>query len=171
MKIRFEDKNDLAAVEAVNVSAFETPVEARLVNMLREQAQPVISLVADDNGEIVGHILFSAVVLDGHEGLKIAGLAPMAVVPGRQQQGIGSALVRAGLEECRKAGFGSVVVLGHPGYYPRFGFVQSNQFGIKSEYDVPPDVFMVLELVPGYLDEAEGIIRYHDAFRAAESSE
>ena len=171
MRIRAEETKDLVAIEAVNTSAFETPLEARLVNMLREQAQPVISLVADDGGEIVGHIMFSAVVLDGYGDLKIAGLAPMSVVPGRQQQGIGSALVRAGLEECRQAGFGAVVVLGHPGYYPKFGFQPSNRFSIKSEYDVPPEVFMVLELVPGYLDGAGGTIRYHDAFRAVESSE
>jgi putative acetyltransferase len=121
-------------------------------------------MVADDDGEIIGHIMFSPVVLDGHPELKIMGLAPMAVVPARQRQGVGSALVRAGLEECRKLGFGAIVVLGHPDYYPRFGFSPSTRFGITSEYEVPENVFMVMELRPSYLHGASGTIRYHAAF-------
>ena len=164
VKIRRENEGDEAAVQAVNESAFETSEEARLVAALREQAQPLISLVADDEGKIIGHIMFSPVALDGHHELKIMGLAPMAVVPERQHQGIGAALVLEGLEACKKLGFGAVVVLGHAAYYPRFGFVPSTQFDISSEYDVPEDVFMVKELTPGYLDGAKGTIKYHAVF-------
>ena len=92
------------------------------------------------------------------------GLGPMAVAPGCQRKGIGSALVRAGLIACTERGFRAVVVLGHPKYYPRFGFSESKRFGIKSEYDVLDEVFMALELVPGALSSASGIVRYHEAF-------
>ena len=168
MQIRFENEHDYAAIDAVNRAAFDTPLEARLVNVLRQQAHPLISLVAEDDGEIVGHILFSPVVVDGQENVKIMGLGPMAVVPPRQRQGIGSALVRAGLDECRQAGFGAVVVLGHPTYYPKFGFVPSTRFGMRSEYEAPEDAFMVLELKPGYLGGAGGTVRYHEAFNGIE---
>ena len=164
MIIRAEEKKDCAAVRAVNVSAFETALEAKLVDALRAQAQPFISLVAEDKGVVVGHIMFSPVSLSGHPALQIMGLAPMAVSPDRQRAGIGSALVRAGLEQCARVGFGAVVVLGHPAYYPRFGFVPSTRFGIGCEYDVPEDVFMVVELQPGFLRGASGTIRYHAAF-------
>ena len=162
--IRAELPKDGAAIRAVNVSAFETALEANLVDALREQADPVLSLVADDEGVVVGHIMFSPVALSGHPPLQIMGLAPMAVSPGRQRAGIGSALVRAGLEQCARLGFGAVVVLGHPAYYPRFGFVPSTRFGIGCEYDVPEDVFMVMELQPRYLLGAYGTIKYHAAF-------
>jgi putative acetyltransferase len=164
VQIRLEKEEDRAAVQALNESAFETEAEANLVAALREQAEPVISLVAEAGGTIVGHIMFSPVALTGHPGLNIMGLAPMAVLPEHQQKGIGSALVRKGLQQCKKLGFGAVVVLGHPEYYPRFGFVPSTQFGIRSEYDVPEDVFMVKELQPDYLGSATGTIKYHDAF-------
>lgn len=165
MTIRFEEKRDFAAVFAVNAAAFETPAEAKLVDALRVEAAPVISLVAEKDGAIVGHILFSPVLLSGHPDLKIMGLAPMAVAPGHQCKGIGSALVRTGLDECKKRGFGAVVVLGHPDYYPRFGFAPSARRDIRCEYDVPEEVFMVVELRPGFLCGACGQIQYHPAFR------
>ena len=164
MLIRDEEQKDWTAVHAVNASALETPAEAGLVNALREQAHPVISLVAVEGGTIVGHIMFSPVSLSGHPGLKIMGLAPMAVAPEYQRKGIGSALVHTGLDRCKQLGFGAVVVLGHPEYYPRFGFSPSTRFGIKCEYEVPEEVFMVFELLPGYLRGASGTIKYHAAF-------
>lgn len=167
MLIRAEEARDRDAVRAVNLAAFETPAEADLVDALREQAEPVISLVAEDHGQVVGHILFSPVTLSGHPDLRIMGLGPMAVAPGHQRSGIGSALARAGIELCSRLGSGAVVVLGHPHYYPRFGFMPSTRFGIRSEYDVPEDVFMILELQPGYLLGASGTVRYHTAFRDA----
>jgi putative acetyltransferase len=164
MLIRKVEPMDYTAVHAVNLSAFETPAEANLVEILRKEAHPVISLVAEDNGAIVGHIMFSPVSLSGHAELKIRGLGPMAVAPEHQRKGIGSALVRAGLEKCNELGFGAVIVLGHAKFYPRFGFTPSVHFGIGCEYEGPQDVFMVMELQPGYLREATGIIIYHAAF-------
>ena len=164
MQIRKERAEDIEGVRRVNVSAFDTAAEANLVDALRDQAQPTISLVADDHGEIVGHIMFSPVTLIGHPDLKIMGLAPMAVLPEQQRKGIGTRLVLSGLEECEKLNFGAVVVLGYPEYYPRFGFVPSSRYGIDCEYEVPEDVFMVKELREGYLSGATGLITYHAAF-------
>jgi putative acetyltransferase len=162
--IRSEQPDDIQGIRHVNKTAFETATEADLVDALRQQAQPIVSLVAVDGDAIVGHILLSPVTLLSHPDMQIMGLAPMAVVPVRQRQGIGSELVRAGLEECRRLGSAAVVVLGHAAYYPRFGFASASGFGLVSEYDVPDDVFMVLELRTGVLRGKPGTIRYHPAF-------
>ena len=167
MLIRAEEEKDWVAVHAVNASAFETDAEARLVARLREQAQPVVSLVAEDDGQIVGHIIFSPVALSGEAHRKILGLGPMAVLPTHQRKGIGSALVRAGLEEAKQLGFGAVVLVGHPEFYPRFGFRPASRFDIACEFDVPEEAFMALELQPGFLADASGTIEYHPAFREA----
>lgn len=165
MLIRKEDPNDYAAVHAVNAAAFETQAEANLVDILRKDAQPIVSLVAEEDGVIVGHILFSPVLLSGFPDLKIMGLGPMAVAPKFQRKGIGSALTETGLELCKRLGYGAIIVLGHPGYYPRFGFRPSVLYDITCEYDVPEDVFMVVELQPGYLEGSSGVIKYHPAFK------
>lgn len=165
MLIRNEEEKDFSAVHALNASVFESPVEANLVDVLRKQARPFVSLVAEDNNTVVGHIMLSPVSLSGHPGLKIMSLAPMAVAPAHQNKGVGSALVRTGLERCKELGFGAVVVLGHPGYYPRFGFSPSARFGIGCEYEAPEEAFMVVALQPGYLHGKTGTINYHAAFK------
>ena len=164
MQIRCECAADVGQIRRLNEAAFGTTAEADLVDALRHEAQPLISLVVDEEGTIGGHILFSAVTLSSDPDVRIAGLAPMAVMPALQRRGIGSALVRAGVEECRRFEFVAVAVLGHPKFYPRFGFVPASVFGIRSTYDVPDDVFMMLELEPGALREKQGVIRYHTAF-------
>lgn len=165
MVIRPEEDKDRGSVHAVNCAAFDRLAEADLVDALRDQADSVVSLVAEVGGTVVGHILFSPVTLDCDAALRIAGLAPMAVLPDHQGQGVGSELVRAGLARCKEAGYGACVVLGHAAFYPRFGFVPSTRFGIKSEYDVPEDVFLALELEPGYLKGKSGVVQFHAAFR------
>jgi putative acetyltransferase len=164
MHTRKETGTDRDAVYAINAAAFESPFEARLVNRLRERAQPLISLVAVRDGKPVGHIMFSPVTLSGHPDVLVMGLGPMAVMPPLQRTGVGSALVSAGLEDCKDLACAAVVVLGHPGYYPRFGFRPALNFGIDSEYEVPGDVFMALELHPGSLDGKAGRVKYHAAF-------
>jgi putative acetyltransferase len=164
MLIRKEEYEDWPVVHALNASVFETAAEAKLVDALRRDAKPIISLVAAEGKEIVGHILFSPVSLVDHPELMIMGLAPMAVAAHRQRRGIGSALVGAGLEHCKQLGAGAVVVLGHHDYYPRFGFVPATRYGLRSAYEVPEEAFMAVELRPGYLKDAGGMIEYHAAF-------
>ncbi len=148
----------------MHVAAFETQAEAKLVDELRKVASPIVSLVAEDLGEIVGHILFTPVSLEGDADSAIMGLAPMAVAPSRQRRGIGSELARTGMKNCRELGFGAIVVLGHPDYYPRFGFSPSRQFGIGCVYEVPEEAFMAVELQDGYLNHKSGTVRYNEAF-------
>lgn len=167
MLIRAEKECDRDPVRALNISAFETLSEANLVDALRQHVQTTVSLVAEENGEVIGHIMFSPVSLSGHPNLKVMGLAPMAVKPAHQKKGVGSALIRAGLDQCRQLGFSAAVVLGHPQYYPRFGFLPSSKFGIDSEYDVPEEVFMAVELRPDALSGKTGKVRYHSAFANA----
>jgi putative acetyltransferase len=160
--IRPETASDIVAIRAVNEAAFEGAAEADIVDALRGDADPFISLVAEREGEIVGHICFSPVTIgdSGHVGY--VGLGPMAVRPDVQRRGIGSALVVAGLDECRRRGQTLVVVVGHPEFYPRFGFHPASRLGLTCEYDVPDDVFMVFPLAGE--SPAGGIVRYHAAF-------
>lgn len=163
--IRDENPGDFEQVRRIVNEAFESSAEASLVEHLREQASPLISLVAEESGSVVGHIMFSPVTIENFDGL-IFGLAPMAVAPSRQRHGVGSALVREGLERCRAFGAVGVVVLGHPAYYPRFGFASASGFGLSSVYEVPDDAFMALELVAGGFGPAAGQVNYHPAFNA-----
>lgn len=164
--IRSEREEDYAAVHAINEMAFGGPAEARLVDALRPVADPAISLVAVDQDNVVGHIFFSPVSLNSadSEPFMAMGLAPMAVHPRHQGRGIGSMLVREGLRRCREMGQLVVVVLGHPWFYPQFGFVPASSRGIRSEYDVADDVFMVAELEPDALGGRTGLIRYRPEF-------
>jgi len=165
MNIRKEKESDIEKIWKVNAEAFESEAEANLVNALRDSGISFISLVAEENKEIVGHILFTPVeLISDDSGLKLMGLAPMAVLPKLQKKGIGSQLVKTGKENCSAQGYDAIVVLGHAEYYPKFGFVPSVKYGIKSEYDVPEESFMVLELNESSLRNKKGIIKYHAAF-------
>jgi len=163
-EIRAEQKHDRAAVHAVHVAAFPTDAEADLVDRLRSDAAPIVSLVAVHGGVVAGHLLFSPVTIDRAPKLPVMGLAPMAVLPDRQREGLGSALVHAGLDCCRERGARAVVVLGHPDYYPRFGFVPASRLGLRCVYDAPDEAFLALELAPGALAAAAGTAHYHSAF-------
>ena len=165
MIIRDERQGDTERIRGVNLAAFGTSTEADLVDALRRKATPLVSLVAEDDANVVGHILFSPVTLASKPGLILMGLAPMAVVPSRQRQGVGSTLVLEGLERCRQLNVAAVVVLGHPEYYPRFGFLPAVRLSLRSEYDVPEEAFMVRELRDGVLRGLSGTIRYHPVFR------
>ena len=167
MVIREEKLIDTDSIWNINAKAFETEAEANLVNALRDSGCTFISLVAETDNKAVGHILFTPVKLTGIENkLKLIGLAPMAVIEQHQNKGIGSKLVKAGIEHCKSKGYDAIVVLGHPSYYPKFGFVPSITYGIKSKYEVPDEAFMVLELVPNSLNNYQGVIKYHDLFNS-----
>ncbi|MCW9024083.1 MAG: N-acetyltransferase [Gammaproteobacteria bacterium] len=167
MHIRPEQSTDIEQIRKVNTAAFPTDAEANLVDSLRSAGIKLISLVAEENNQIIGHILFSPVTIEPESKIKLIGLAPMAVLPDRQRQGIGTQLVNEGLKVCTQAGYEAVVVLGHPDYYPRFGFEPSTNFGIQSEYNVPAGVFMVKELQPGVLSTVSGTVKYHPLFNDA----
>src|SRR5688572_9883790 len=149
--VRPETSSDRAAVRDVNERAFGQPDEANLVEALHSAGVATVALVAEVANTVVGHILFSPVEVERRAGERLVGLAPMAVLPTHQRRGIGSALVRAGLRECEAAGHAGVVVLGHPGYYPRFGFRPAHLFGLRCEYDAPPEAFMARESFAGAL--------------------
>lgn len=163
--VRDEKPEDVAVIHQVVEQAFGNPAEAHLVDSLRRNGKAIFSLVAEDNGRVIGHILFSEVVIEAAAGqLKGIGLAPLAVSPERQNEGIGSLLTEQGLKFCRRADYPFIVVLGHPEYYPRFGFVPASRFGIKSEYDVRDEVFMVIEIREGSLAGFAGVVRYQPEF-------
>jgi len=162
--IRLEEPDDEIGVRRVNELAFGQRNEADLVDALRVRARPYISLVASVDGLVVGHICFSPVSIEDVGVFDAMGLAPMAVLPEFQNQGIGSRLVQEGLRKCRDLGHSLVVVLGHPNYYPRFGFVPAHLKGLRSEYNVPNDTFMVLELNENALAGRRGLVKYHPEF-------
>lgn len=165
--VRPEKTEDHAAVYEVNRLAFGNEEEPRLVEALRRSDDFIadLSLVAEKGGEVVGHILFTPITIEAQAGaVSAVALAPMAVRPELQRQGVGSELVRRGLEQCRGLGHKIVIVLGHPEYYPRFGFSPAGAFGVKAPFPAPDEAFMALELVPGALDGIEGTVKYPPAF-------
>ena len=161
--IRAEARSDIEAVREVNQLAFGQDAEGRLVDRLRDEGYTRVSLVAEVGGRIVGHILFSdlPITTDGRV-IPAVALAPMAVVPDHQRRGIGSALVRAGLEACRARGFRVAVVLGHRSFYPRFGFSSSLARRIKAPYS--GEDFMAVELEMGAMAGAVGRVEYPPPF-------
>jgi len=169
MDIRTEKPEDIAAVRNVNIAAFGRENEANLVARLRGIAS-TFSFVAVQSDRIVGHLLFSLVTVEGKcsKNLSILGLAPVAVLPNYQRQGIGTLLIREGLKECGRSGFQAVVVLGHPDFYSRFGFIPASRKSLGCEYDVPDEAFMVLELESGALQDCSGTVKYRSEFSLCE---
>ncbi len=164
--IRPERADDVAAIRRVNECAFGTSGEADLVDNLRAANRAPVSLVAERDGQVVGHILFSPVrVTHAPQTFRGVGLAPMCVLPECQHTGIGSALVRRGLAACTEAGYDIVVVLGHVGFYPHFGFVRARDHGLDNECGAT-DAFMVLELRSGALTHVRGLVTYAEEFSA-----
>ncbi len=165
MLIRPEELHDETAIREVNQLAFGQEAEGALVDALREAGAVLCSLVAEDDGRIVGHILFSPATLeDGPRRWEVAALGPVAVHPEHQRRGIGSALILAGLDICRVRGYDVAILLGHPAYYPRFGFRPAAPLGIRWEHDAPEEAFMVMELQAGALAGRQGIIRFRPEF-------
>ena len=141
--IRNERAQDIEEVQEIVATAFETDAESRLVAALRANGKAIISLVAVSNGQVLGHILFSPVSTAPPSDAKGLGLAPVAVRPNIQSQGVGSQLIREGLRRCQELGYDYCVVLGAPKYYQRFGFERASRFDIRNEYGVD-DEFMII---------------------------
>lgn len=169
IEVRPELPKDYGTMWDVNVLAFDNREnEARLVETIRSSADfsPDLSLVAEMDGKVVGHILFSEISISGGSAdLRTLALAPMAVRPAWQRQGIGSMLVREGLKRSADCGFALVAVIGHPRFYPRFGFVKATPMRLRCrQFNVTGDDFMSCELVSGSLDGAERELCYPAPF-------
>jgi putative acetyltransferase len=161
MHVRKEYPADIAAIRELVMSAFPTPAEAELVDALRAAGRLSISLVAVEEGAVIGHAAWSPVTVDGLTlGL---GLAPVAVRADRRRQGVAARLVREGLELCRNAAVGLVVVLGDPRYYARFGFEAARRHELRDEYQAG-DAFQIVELVSGTIRPGGGLVRYSEEF-------
>ena len=164
VKVRPETVEDIPGIRLVNEGAFPTRSEADLVDLCRARNKHVLSLVAVEQGLVVGHILFTPVTLDPpHPGWHGLGLGPVAVLPEHQGRGIGSRLILMGLELGRTQGYDYVVLLGNPRYYTRFGFIPAREFGLSSDYG-DGDEFQARELNPGVLRGARGVVKYVGEF-------
>jgi putative acetyltransferase len=164
LKIRAEQPGDVAVIREVNRLAFGQDDEGRIVDALRANGAVTLSLVAVDNDIVVGHIMFSPLSVGDMVG---AGLGPMAVTPSHQRQGVGSHLVQAGIERLRGTGCPFIVVIGHPGFYPRFGFQPAATYGLTCEWDVPAEAFMVNILDADVTSRLRGLAQYRAEFSAS----
>ena len=165
--IRPERSSDYKKIFVINKKAFKGEVEARLVENLRHTKGfiPKLSLVAVKDGKVVGHILFSIIHINtGSKFVPILALAPMAVIPEFQRRGIGSRMVREGLRNCEELGYKTVVLVGLPDYYPRFGFVKASGKGLSLPFEAPDEAFMVYEILPNTLNGISGVIVYPPEF-------
>ena len=169
LEIRQETEADQAGVRDVLVEAFGQPNEADLVAARRKGSAffPELSLVAEAGAAVVGHILFTRLHVRGAEPKPGLALAPMGVRKSFQRLGIGGELVRAGLGAARQRREPFVVVLGHPDYYPRFGFERASRWGIKAAFEVPDEALMAIELQPGGLAGVSGSVCWAPEFGLA----
>jgi putative acetyltransferase len=162
-----ESVNDRAGVQSVNVAAFDRHKEADVVDQLRESCPESISLVAKIDEKIIGHVFFTPVRLiqDQDWSIEGMGLAPLAVLPEYQNQGVGTELSKQGLRKVENAGYPFAIVLGDPSYYHRFGFERASDYGIRSSFeDVPDDAFMIKIFNPEVMAGAQGVVYYQEAF-------
>jgi len=169
ISIREEQVQDQDGIRQVNRIAFDGEYEAAVVDRLRENCSTILSLVAKDGEAVVGHILFSpAHIIQPHGGsISGMGLGPLAVLPGYQGLGIGAALSQTGLKRMELGGYPFVVVLGHPNYYPRFGFEKASTYGIRSAFkDVPEEAFMICIINREVMDNVSGVAHYREEFNS-----
>ncbi|MEW9701853.1 GNAT family N-acetyltransferase [Paenibacillus sp. SI8] len=170
MEIRTERSSDYDAVFQLNYLAFgNREVESRLIERIRlsDAFIPVLSLIAEENDRIVGHILFSrAELVDEEKSDEVIALGPIAVLPGHQKSGVGSKLIQEGLKRCAELGYNLVFLIGHPTYYPKFGFKLARPYGINlKQFEVSDDVFMVCELKEGTLSQKiKGEFKFSKSF-------
>lgn len=168
--VRPESKKDYESITRCNDLAFKQKSEGALVEAIRKNPQfiPELSLVVEVNSEIIGHILFFPIIIESNQNnFSSLSLAPMSVVPEYQNKGIGTELVKSGLEKAKELGFESVIVLGHEKYYPRFGFKPASNWSIKPPFSVPDEAFMAIELIPDALTEVNGVVIYPKEYDVA----
>lgn len=161
IEVREERPGDVAAIRDLNQRAFEQDQEGNIVDALRSNGGALLSLVATANRQVVGHIMYSTISVGSLRG---AALGPMAVLPELQRQGIGSKLVEAGNRQIKQGGCPFIIVVGHPEFYPRFGFRPARARGITCEWDLPEEVFMLLVLDEAEMEGVSGLAKYRDEF-------
>ena len=163
--IRLATPDDAAAIHQIHAAAFPTEAEAQLVDRIIAAGHDELSLIAEVEGQLVGHVLYSPVTIerDGRVMAEGLGLAPVAVLPSHQKQGIGSELINASLQALASAACPFVVVLGEPAYYQRFGFQTASRFQLGNVYGVD-EPFMVIELTPPALPPGGGLVKYGTEF-------
>jgi putative acetyltransferase len=158
--IRKETKKDLDAICEVNKLAFGREKESKIVDIIRNSNNfiPELSLVAEIDGKIIGHILFSKIEIHGSAKFISLVLAPLAVIPEFQKKGIGAKLIEEGIRKAKELNFESKIVVGHKDYYPRFGFKKASEWKIKCPFEVPDETFMAMELNEGSLKDKSGTV-------------
>jgi predicted N-acetyltransferase YhbS len=170
ISIRKEEEKDYTEVESLLNKAFGQKNEGILVNRLRKNPDfiPELSLIAGYKGAIVGYILFFPIlIVSGHGNHRSLALAPMAILPDFQKKGIGKKLIHAGLVRAEESGFSSIIVVGHPDYYPRFGFKPASRYNIKPPFNIPDNVFLARELTVEGLRNVSGTVHYPEEFNKA----
>ena len=166
MTIRKEKPSDIPIIYKVNQFAFQQKDESELIHKIRAGSNfvPDLSLVYEEEGQILGYILFSKIKIKGKTETVSLSLAPMAVLPNRQKQGIGSQLLKKGIRIAKTLGFESIIVLGHEAFYPKFGFKRASKWNLKFPVDVPDEAFMAMELKEGSLNDKAGMVVYPKEF-------
>jgi len=164
--IRKEARKDYDDIFNLNKLAFGQEEESRLVNKIRNGNNfiPELSLVAEKDGKIIGHILFSKIRISGSLIFESLALAPVAVAPEFQRKGVGSQLIEVGISKAKELGFESIIVLGHKDYYPRFGFQKASKWNIKCPFEAPDEAFMAMELSKDALKDKSGTVIYPPEF-------
>ena len=168
--IRPEKPEDYQLVYDINQKAFNREAEARLVEKLRKTSRfiPNLSLVAIKDKKLVGHVLFSIIFIKtDSKSIPVLALAPIAVLPEYQKQGIGSLLIREGIKKCKNLGYKAIILVGYPNYYPRFGFTPAKEKGLNLSFDAPEEAFMVYEIIPKTLKGVKGTIEFPPEFDEA----
>lgn len=167
MKIRPELDKDFKEIRSITQRAFNNEEEPDLIEAIRESEYYIndLSLVAEKAGKVVGYIMFSRIrVVGDNDGTDVLSLAPMAIDPDMQNRGIGTELLKNGIKKCRLLGYRIIIVIGHPEYYPRFGFVPARDVGFEVPFDVPDEAFMVAGLVDGALEGTGGMVVFSPPF-------
>jgi putative acetyltransferase len=169
IEIRLEQPSDIEEIRNIYSLSFGQPQEGSIVDKLRVNCNEIVSLVAVSGKKVVGHILFSPAILEGKtNNIKGMGIAPMAVLPEFQNRGIGSKLVREGINKLKTKEYSFIIVLGHAKFYPRFGFERASKYGINCQWEgVPDDAFMILVLNAKEIEGISGTAKYRDEFNDA----
>ncbi len=167
--IRVENKDDLITIKEINNKAFGQPEEGNIIDKIRASGSQILSLVAEIDQKIVGHIFYSEAEIE-HDNERIIGmgLAPMAVLPEYQKQGVGKKLINESISILKKKPIAFIIVLGHEDYYPKFGFDKASKYGISCQWDgVPDEAFMIMILDKEKMENVHGVARYRDEWNEA----